>query len=161
MMGRSGRRRGRREQFFSQVQDPGKDLFAYLFLVMLLFSFVILVTYEEKIRQGQKIQKSPTVTSPGTSSLVKLKNEEIGKLVKKGGIIYLLFGRNFYRPDEDVKSLEEKGIFKIIKDEAGKETKTIYIEEDPQSKIYLNEYLEAFKKLSDQGINISFARRVE
>ena len=104
-------RRSRKDEFFSQVQDPGKDLFAYLFLVMLIFSFVILVSYEEKIR-GEKIQKAPQVSAPGKSRLVKLKNEEIGRLVKKDGRIFLVFGGKFYSPDEGIKILEKKGIIK-------------------------------------------------
>lgn len=158
-MGRIGRR-SRRKEFLSQVQDPGKDLFAYLFLVMLIFSFVILVTYEVRI-QSEKAKRSPNIASQGSSNLVKVRGGEIGKLAKKQGVLCLVFGGKMYRPDEDLKLLEQKGIVKTIKDEMGKETKMIYIEEDPQSRIYLREYLEAFRELSDQGIDISFIRRVD
>lgn len=153
-----GRRRHRSE-FFSQIQDPGKDLFAYLFLVMLIFSFVILITYEEKVRR-QTIQESPKEVSQGKSSLVTLKNKEIGKLIKRDGRIYLLFGEKSYQPDKDIASLEKAGIIKKIQKE-GKETSVLYIEEDPQSRIYLKEYLETFAALSDQGIDIAFARKVK
>jgi len=157
-MARYGRR-SRRGEFFSQVQDPGKDLFAYLFLVMLIFSFVILLTYEQKVRR-QTIQKSPEEVSQGRSSLVTLKNKEIGKLIKRDGIIYLLFGEKSYRPDTDIASLEKEGILKTIQRD-GKEAKMLYIEEEPQSRIYLKEYLETFAALSDQGIDIAFARKVK
>lgn len=152
-------RRGRRGEFFSQVQDPGKDLFAYLFLVMLIFSFVILLTYEQKVRR-QAIQESPKEVSQGRSSLVTLKNKEIGKLIKRDGNIYLLFGEKSYQPDKDIASLEKAGIIKKIQKE-GKDTKVLYIEEEPQSRIYLREYLETFATLSDQGIDIAFARKVK
>ena len=156
-MGRYGRR-GKRGEFFSQVQDPGKDLFAYLFLVMLIFSFVILLTYEQKVRK-KTLQESPKEVSQGKSSLVTLKNEEIGKLVKQDGTIYLQFGETSYRPDTDVALLEESGILKRIQRD-GKEAQMLYIEEDPQSRIYLKEYLETFAALSDQGIDIAFAKKI-
>ena len=152
-------RRRHRSEFFSKVQDPGKDLFAYLFLVMLIFSFVILITYEQKVRK-QTIQESPKEVSQGKSSLVTLKNKERGKLIRRDGKIYLLFGEKTYRPDKDVSLLEGSGIIKKIQKE-GKETRVIYIEEDPQSRIYLKEYLEAFAALCDQGIDIAFARKVK
>ncbi len=152
-----GRRRHRSE-FFSQVQDPGKDLFAYLFLVMLIFSFVILITYEQKVRK-LVIEESPREVSQGRSSLVTLKNKEIGRLVKRNGKIYLLFGEKSYRPDTDLNLLEKLGIIKKIQKE-GKESRVLYIAEEPQSRIYLNEYLETFAALSDQGIDIAFARKV-
>ncbi|MBW1854370.1 MAG: hypothetical protein JRF49_11485 [Deltaproteobacteria bacterium] len=152
-------RRGRKSEFFSQVQDPGKDLFAYLFLVMLIFSFVILLTYEQKVRR-QTIRKSPEEVSQGRSSLVTLKNKEIGKLIKRDGRIYLLFGEKSYRPDTDIASLEKEGIVKTIQRD-GKEAKMLYIEEEPRSRIYLREYLETFSALSDQGIDIAFARKVK
>ena len=155
-MGRIGRR-SRREEFLFHMQDPGKDLFAYLFLVMLFFSFIILVTYEVRI-QRERARRSPGITSIGSSSLMKVKREKIGKLVKKRGTLSLVFGGKIYRPDEDLKLLAQAGIIKTIKNEMGKETKNIYVAEDPQSRIYLREYLETFKKLSDQGIDISFAR---
>jgi len=104
-------RRRHRTEFFSQVQDPGKDLFAYLFLVMLIFSFVILITYEQKVRR-MVIQESPKEVSQGKSSLVTLKDKEIGKLVKREGEIYLLFGEKYYRPDREIALLEKAGIIK-------------------------------------------------
>ena len=69
------RRRHNRE-FSTQVQDPGKDLFAYLFLVMLVFSFVILLTYEQKVRNSV-FNKSPQEISKGKSSFAVVKKEAV------------------------------------------------------------------------------------
>ena len=152
-----GRRRRSRE-FFSQVQDPGKDLFAYLFLVMLVFSFVILLTYEQKMK-NLSVRKSPTEVSQGSSSLITLENREIGRMVKQDGKICLLFGEKIYFPDTDVSNLEREGIIKKVTRD-GKESRVLYIVEDPRSRIYLREYLEAFSALSKQGVDIAFAQKL-
>ena len=152
-------RRNRGGEFFSQVQDPGKDLFAYLFLVMLVFSFVILLTYEQKVRR-ELVQKSPKELSQGSSSLVTLRAEEIGRLIKRDGKVCLLFGEKAFYPDTDIALLEEKEIIKKVVRE-GRESRVLYIEEDAKSRIYLREYLEAFAALSRQGIDIAFARKVK
>ncbi len=153
-----GSRRRRRRDFFSQVQDPGKDLFAYLFLVMLVFSFVILLTYEQKMKYVSA-QKSPKEISRGTSSLVSLENRQIGKLIKRDGKIFLMFGDRVYSPDTDISILDIAGIIKT-RVQNGREEKVLYIEEDPQSHIYLREYLDTFSALSHQGIDIAFAKRL-
>ena len=151
--------RMKRGDFFSQVQDPGKDLFAYLFLVMLIFSFVILLTYEQKLK-GETIQKSPEEVSPGHSSLITLKTKEIGSLIKRDGRICLRFGNHLYYPDTEIALLEKDGIIKEVSRD-GKKSKVIYIVEDPKSRIYLREYLETFAALSNQGIDIAFARKIK
>ncbi len=93
---RTRRRHG--SAFFSQVQDPGKDLFAYLFLVMLVFSFVILLTYEQKVRNSM-LSKSPKEVSRGKSSFAVVGKDEIGRLAKKDGRVCIIFGEKAYYPE--------------------------------------------------------------
>ena len=42
------RKRRRGGIFLERIQDPGKDLFAYLFMMVMVFSFMLLVTLGEK-----------------------------------------------------------------------------------------------------------------
>ena len=107
----------------------------------------------------QTSQKSPKEVSRGKSSLVTLKNQEIGTLIKEDGTIYLRFGDTSYRPETDAALLEEAGILKQVERD-GKVVKTLYIEEDSRSRIYLKEYLDTFSTLSEQGIDIAFAKKV-
>ncbi len=154
--------RGRKHRggdLFSQVQDPGKDLFAYLFLVMLIFSFIILLTYEQKVRR-EAVQQSPTEISQGSSSLITLNTGQIGRLVKREEKVCLLFGEKTYFPDTDIAVMEKDGIIKQVS-RNGRKAKVLYLKEDPRSSIYLKEYLETFSALSQHGIDIAFARQMK
>lgn len=152
----SRRRRGSSE-FFSQVQDPGKDLFAYLFLVMLVFAFVILLTYEEKMNR-QTAQESPREVAAGNTSLVTLDTKRIGRLSRTDGQVTICFGREVFDPVADVERMKAAG---FLQQSAGDDSWVLYIEEEPGSKIYLREYLETFAGLSRAGIDVAFAKRAQ
>jgi len=154
---RTRRRHG--SEFFSQVQDPGKDLFAYLFLVMLIFAFTILLTYEQKVRRAG-MQRSPREVAAGTSSVVTLDSGDIGTLTRHDGRVCLVFENRRYDPATDITRLEEQGVIKTIQQE-GRQTKVLYIEEEARSRIYLKEYLQTFASLNSRGIDIAFARRIK
>ena len=66
----SGRRK-RNGFSFENAQDPGKDLFAYLFLLIMVFSFMLLMTTEEK-RKGRAILLAVfTGLAAGAATLVR------------------------------------------------------------------------------------------
>ena len=143
------------------TQDPGKDLFAYLFLLIMVFSFMLLMSMEEKTEKltGQKapIQES----SSGKSTIASVSNEKIGRLIKENGQIYLLFGKKKYRPKEDLDQLEKDEIIIMTPGADNKKSRMIYIEEDRGSKVFLTEYLAAFQYLSQKGISVAFAERMK
>jgi hypothetical protein len=147
-------RRGRQGRLQLQgIQDPGKDLFAYLFLVMMVFSFMLLMSMEERY-QKQVERKAPETrqSDAGRSSLVELEPTGLGRLRKKGDQLYLVFGDHWYDPQADFGGLETDG--RIMN---GAEGKTLYLFEEKGNQVYLGEYLVAFEFLSRQGINVAFA----
>ena len=143
------------------TQDPGKDLFAYLFLLIMVFSFMLLMSMEEKTEKltGQKAPRQES--SSGKSSITSVSNEKIGKLIKENGQIYLLFGEKKYRPKEDLDMLEKDNIIVMVPGADDKKNRMIYIEEDRGSKVFLTEYLAAFQYLSQKGISVAFAERMK
>jgi len=144
-----------------RTQDPGKDLFAYLFLLIMVFSFMLLMT------TGERKSTMPGQTGPqkhdatGRSRLAAVPLEKIAKLARKGGNLYLKFGNEFYHPDRDVDRLEKDHRIALISDKDGRQKRVLYLEEDKTNKVLLAEYLEAFQHLSLKGIGVAFAERVK
>ncbi len=143
------------------TQDPGKDLFAYLFLLIMVFSFMLLMSMEEKTEKltGQKAPSQESTS--GKSTIASVANDKIGRLIKEKGEIYLLFGKNKYRPKEDLDQLEKDNIIILVPGADDKKSRMIYIEEDRGSKVFLTEYLTAFQYLSRKGISVAFAERMK
>ena len=144
-----------------RTQDPGKDLFAYLFLLIMVFSFMLLMTTGEKKRTipGQTAPQQHDTT--GRSLLTAVPLEKIAKLAKENGILYLRFGSTLYHPERDVGRLEKDHRIALISDKDGRQKRVLYLEEDRTNKVLLAEYLEAFQHLSLKGIGVAFAERVK
>lgn len=144
-----------------RTQDPGKDLFAYLFLLIMVFSFMLLMT------TGERKSTMPGQTGPqqhdatGRSLLAAVPLEKIARLAKKDGSLYLKFGSVFYHPGRDVDRLEKDHRIALISDKDGRHKRVLYLEEDKTNKVLLAEYLEAFQHLSLKGIGVAFAERIK
>jgi hypothetical protein len=155
------RRRYKKPLFQDKTQDPGKDLFAYLFLLIMVFSFMLLMTTDE-CRDAVSGQKSPERSNSSSgSSLASVAFEKIGRMVKKDGKLYLAFGKILYDPKKDVEKLENDGRITTIIDKDDVQRRLLYIEEDNDQKVFLTEYLDAFEYLSNQGIGVAFSERVK
>ncbi len=154
-------RRHRRSAFsLGQFQDPGKDLFAFLFLMVMVFSFMVMMSSHEIVkRSGKKVQPIKQ-ESPGQSSLVSIADRNLGRLVKKDKEIYIAFGSEFYSPIRDIKKMETDSRIRIIQGKDGQTQKVIYLEEKQASRVLLEEYLKTFKALSDQDVGVAFSERV-
>jgi len=155
------RRRRKIGIYLERTQDPGKDLFAYLFLLIMVFSFMLLMT------TGEKKSTIPGQTAPqqhntiGRSLLAAVPLEKIARLAKKDGRLYLKFGSTLYHPDRDVDRLEKDHRIALISDKDGRWKRVLYLEEDRTNKVLLAEYLDAFQHLSLRGIGVAFAERVK
>lgn len=155
------RRRRKIGIYLERTQDPGKDLFAYLFLLIMVFSFMLLMT------TGEKKSTIPGQTAPqqhntiGRSLLAAVPLEKIARLAKKDGSLYLKFGSTLYHPDRDVDRLENDHRIALISDKDGRRKRVLYLEEDRTNKVLLAEYLDAFQHLSLRGIDVAFAERVK
>ena len=155
--------RGRRKIGISleRTIDPGKDLFAYLFLLIMVFSFMLLMTTGEKNSTipGQAGPEHHETT--GRSRLAAVPVEKIAILAMKDGRLYLKFGSTFYHPEQDVDRLLKDNRIALIPGKDGREKRILYLEEDKTQQVLLTEYLEAFQHLSLKGIGVAFAEKVK
>lgn len=155
------RRRMRQCSANDGAQDPGKDLFAYLFLLIMIFTFMVLLTTEER-RNGMAGQTAPA--SQPTSSratLTAVQRDQIGTLALEQGQLMLRFGRTLYHPRHDIQELIAAGCVAHLPSEDGGEKRVLYIDEQAQQAVSLNDYLQAFKALADEGITVAFTEQVQ
>lgn len=127
----------------------------------MVFSFMLLMTVEEK-RETMAGQTAPEKQgTAGRSTLAVVSKEKIGRLIKKDGELYLRFGKTLYHPRSDVPLLEKAQRVSVTFDKEGEEKRVLYLAEDWADKVLLAEYLNAFQYLSRQGIGVAFAESVK
>jgi len=140
--------------------DPGKDLFAYLFILIMVFSFMLLMTTEE--RHAHRAQSpAPQTLKAGRSEMASVRTTNIGRLEKRGGGLVLLFAGQAYDPVKDFARLEKDGRITATPGPDGKPRRTIYLDAGDADLVSLAEYLETFRFLGEQGVNVAFAERVK
>ncbi|SDU57040.1 hypothetical protein [Desulfobacula phenolica] len=132
--------------------DPGKDLFAYLFLLIMVFSFMLIMSLE----QPGSAQAAPDRKKRGGSTFSKLAKQRLATLENRDSKIYLRFGKDIYDPQTDLKRLEQDKRI-VIKKQGKTIQKILYIKKTKDNNISLSQYLETFKSFSDHNISIAFA----
>ncbi len=142
-----------------QVVDPGKDLFAYLFILIMVFSFMLLMTTEERHARQHK-QRAPQSTKASKSQLAEVAFDAIGRLEKDGNEIAMFFADHEYFPLRDLDKLNADGRIIISKTKNGEVKQVIYLSTADADKLSLAEYLSAFSFLGEHGIDVAFADRV-
>ena len=145
-------KRRRQSTSLSLAADPGKDLFAYLFLLIMVFSFMLLMSSE----QTGSAQKAPDQQKSAKSAFSQVMEANIATLEKKGTKIFLRFGNKLYDPQKDFEKLEQDKRI-VVKKEGGNVQKFLYINKTNHENISLSEYLETFKLFSEHDISIAFA----
>jgi len=138
------------------AQDPGKDLFAYLFLLMMVFFFMMLMSMG-KSRQAKAVEpglvkQAQDRAAPVQTTFAQVGRRQVGRLVRRDGRLFLVFGKVFYRPREDFAQLTRDG--RVVNH--GKK-RTIYLAEEGAGRVLLAEYLETFQFLNVKGVDIAFA----
>lgn len=141
--------------------DPGKDLFAYLFLLIMVFSFMLLMSFEQA-GSAQKAPDPKTIEQErtGKSTLTAISQKNIASLEKIDSKIFLRFGKDLYDPLNDFERLVQDRKIVTVKTGGNQEQLFLYIEKKNQDSISLFEYLETFKKLSGENVSIAFAKEV-
>lgn len=154
------RRKRRSGISLERTQDPGKDLFAYLFLMIMVFSFMLLMSTEER-QSRMPGQNAPLRHSPAArSALTAVHTDKLGRLVKKDRRLYLQFGKSLYLTT-DMDRLTSDNRIAVTADPNGGKRRVLYLEEDQEDRVLLSEYLTAFQHLSYKGIGVAFAERVK
>ncbi|MEA1969125.1 MAG: hypothetical protein U9N77_13015 [Thermodesulfobacteriota bacterium] len=151
-----GRRRRQGISTSLAAGDPGKDLFAYLFLLIMVFSFMLLMSFE----QAGSARKAPESEKSGTSTLATISKDNIATLEEINSKIFLRFGKDLYDPENDLEKFEQDKKNVVVKQDGREEQRFLYIEKKNQEDISLFEYLETFKRLSQKNISIAFTREV-
>lgn len=139
------------------TQDPGKDLFAYLFLLIMVFAFMLLMSFEQ---QQEAAQAAPVEKQSGQSGLAVVSGEHVALLEKQGDSLLLRFGNRVYDPMLDFSRLEADGHIVTIPDADGRPGKFLYIQNKSQRSISLMDYLDTFKVFSRHGVSVAFAEVV-
>ncbi len=130
-------------------------------MMVMVFSFMLIVTAGE-MKEAVSEQTGPEQKEvSGRSTLTAVSYTKIGRLEKKNNNIFLVFGKEFYHPQKDVKRLEKDGRLVVTTGKGGNENKLLYLEEDQAKMILLSEYLSAFHHLSEHGIGVAFAKRLK
>jgi len=107
-------------------QDTGKDLFALLFLVMLMIAQIfMIVAYDAVENKGNKVLDANGESDDGVS--FPEKTPEVGQIVQKGNKILIRFNNHLFDPRRDGAKLIVAGYTNTSKDELGKEVQTLYI----------------------------------
>lgn len=136
--------------------DPGRDLFAYLFLLIMVFAFMLLMSFEE----AESIQKSPVQRQPGKSVAVQISKDNIASLEVVDSRVYLRFGKALYDPVTDFEKLvRDKKI--VTQSKNGKEQRLLYVSRENIRNISLSDYLETFKTLSERDVLVAFAGEIK
>ena len=139
--------------------DPGKDLFAYLFILIMVFSFMLLMTTEER-HSRRHDQKAPQSLKAARSQVSEVSPAGIGRLEKGDQGIVLVFEGQRYQPWQDIDRLTADGRITISQRADGGSDRTLYLAVDNAQEFSLAEYLAAFSFLGEQGINVAFAEKV-
>jgi hypothetical protein len=139
--------------------DPGKDLFAYLFILIMVFSFMLLMTTEER-HAGSPNRPAPQSARAGRSELASVAAANIGRLEKLDGGLVLVFAGQRYDPVRDFGRLEKEGRITMGKNPDGTPKKILYLDAGDADLVSLAEYLKSFKSLSEHGVSVAFAERV-
>lgn len=159
-----GRRRRPRDGFVGIKADPARDLFAYLFLMIMVFCFMLMMATHDMVYDtigdtgGHQLPVKTDIAA-GTA-LTQMDKAGVGRLVKHQGNIFVAYGSRLYSPESDLEALRADGRIRLMPGGDNTEKQVLYIEESPGQQVLLAEYLEAFRFLSRQGIGVAFAERV-
>lgn len=147
------RRRGVATQL--AAADPGKDLFAYLFLLIMVFSFMLLMSVDQR----KSIQDAPQSRKTGMASFVQVDKSKLATLEKQGSKIVLKIGNDLFDPRTDVDRLIRENKVVTVPD-GSTEKQVLYVKKPDADQITLHDYLETFQHLSKRKITIIFAAEV-
>lgn len=142
------------------TQDPGKDLFAYLFLLIMVFAFMLLMSFEQQdasaAAQTGPEQKTSSIEGPKTVS-----RDKVARLVKEGDALLLRYGTVVYDPVTDFERLTRDGRILTVNGDNGNSRQFLYIEKQGRGTISLFEYLDTFQVFSTRGVSVAFAREAQ
>jgi len=139
--------------------DPGKDLFAYLFLLIMVFAFMLLMSFDQ--RDSGAAQSAPAEKKVGITGLHVVDKDRVGRIIKEKDTLLLRYGPVVYDPATDFDRLTADGRIVEVPEKNGKPKRFIYIERKKGQTVSLFEYLDAFQIFSNHQVSVAFAREVQ
>ena len=137
------------------TQDPGKDIFAFLFIMNMLFTSMLVV--------GSNSLGTPTETPPGATgargdAAQTIDGEKAGVIQKEGSRLWLVYQNDRYQPGKDIKRLIEDGhVFTEGTDKNKRQV--LYILDNGVRDINLSLYFKTFRPVQQAGVGVVFVRR--
>ena len=123
------RRTGPLQQIFSKSYgqlNTGSDLFALLFLVMLMLAQIFMIMAHDAVPgQGKKPIDGAGQGSDGIEA--PKKQPPVGKIIQKGKRILIEFDGRQFDPARDGARLITSGYTAAVKDESGREVQVLYV----------------------------------
>ena len=130
--------------------DPGKDLFALLFMSFFLIAILMLISV------GSSHKRVVVNTSrPPSSSTITLELDLLGRLISKGNGVELCQGSRCWLLPDQASALAREARF--IRDLRGRRS---LIVEDPGDRIGAGTMLAAVNSLNQHGIAVEFRTRL-
>ena len=129
--------------------DPGKDIFALLFLSFFLINAVILFCVSEQ--GNQNVQ----VNTAGKGQGKMIEQSYLATIKKTNDKICIIQNQTTYILPQDVEILRKKGRFDKQKDKDGKHHSTLTIH-DPGNALTAGDMLDAIQILNNSNIGVDF-----
>jgi hypothetical protein len=127
---------------------------------MMVFAFMLLLSAEQEMASlsGHKAPQQHEAVS--RQSLKMLSENQIGRLEKKDGHLWIVFEGQYYHPLRDLQLLVKDQRLALSSGSAGNASRALFIDEVSKADVLLGEYLMAFQHLSQKGIQVAFVKRV-
>jgi hypothetical protein len=117
------------KQFFlnQHQQDTGKDLFAMLFLVMMMLAQIfMMLTNEPKKPEPPQIPD----LSGNSSETLPPASPKVGNIILKGNKVFIKFEEKLFNPQRDGAELITMGYTITSHDQFGNEVQLLYVDYD-------------------------------
>ncbi len=142
------------DDFNTDDIDPGKDIFALLFLSFFLINAVVLLCVS---KQGEQ---TVNVNSSAKGGDKAIESSMIANIDLTNGKACITQNDKTYTLPEDQKRFLEKARFETSLDKNGEENRLIIIR-DPGKDLSAGEMLKVVQVLNDAGIGVDFRTVIE
>ena len=129
--------------------DPGKDIFALLFLSFFLINAVILICFSRQSDDSFRVNTS----RQGNQKVMTA--SQLARLMIKNGKISIIQNKKTYAIPENLEQLKKDALFKTQRDNKGKK-KNILTLNDPGNTLTAGEMLSVVNMLNKFDIGVDF-----
>jgi len=129
--------------------DPGKDIFALLFLSFFLINAVILICVSNQNEDSVRMNSS----SQGKHKVIEASH--LARIIIHNKKLSIIQNKKTYSIPDDIQQLSKEAFFEMKKDKNGKNQKLLIIN-DPGKTLTAGEMLSVVNILNKNGIGVDF-----